>query len=317
MARKLFAAALTLCVAGGVYLSAGPAHASNMGFKLERKFEVVRSNPAVPSTNFLNIYLLSYPAFNGLGDVANDGTTGGTKGCVGDTGGPAAGDGRINAFDSLCDSWTSRNINGAMVVSRFDRDACSFILMSGNKTALAGLQFAGTPFPLEADAGLYITVSSPATPAPTNQAVIVGSHDPSYTGRAIREPSLGPAGRDCAPRQDLINLPYHSMYQKPSEILCGLEGTAWTYTAPNKPSACNAGIFNDTTKKTISVGTFDNIADGSTTTGDNSFAFRAINFNGLTGLTFAGPDYDLTPGDSYIVSISLGHGQTTFLSPHF
>lgn len=321
MSRKLTAAALALSVAGGVYMSAEPAHASNMGFKLERSFAVVRENPADPATKFLNIYMASFSLFNGLGDIGDDGVPTGTKGCIGDPTGPATGDGVINSMDALCDLWTDRTINGAMVFSRFDRDVCQFVGTSGSKSALS-LAYGSVFFDLERDAGHYITVSSNAAVAPANRAVMVGSHDPSYTGRAIREPALGGAARDCAPRLDFINLPYHSMYQKGREVLCGLQGVAWTYTNPptnTKPSACNQGIFNDAAgfKKAISLLTFDNVNDDSTTTPDNQFSFASISFSTLAGYNFGGVDYDLTPGDAYLVSISSGHGTTNFLSPHF
>lgn len=332
MSRKLTAAALALTVAGGVYMSAKPAQASNMGFKLERSFAVVREVPTDPNTKFLNIYMASFSLFNGLGDVGNDAQdnvtgapqAGVAKGCIGDppgANGPVVADGAINSMDALCDLWTSRTINGAMVFSRYDRDICQFVGTSGSKSALS-LSYGNTFFALERDAGHYITVSSNNPAAPDNRAVMVGSHDPSYTGRAIREPALGPAGRDCNPRLDMINLPYHSMYQKGREVLCGLQGVDWTYTNPptnTKPSACNRGIFNDTAgfRKAISLLTFDNVNDDSTITPDNQFSFASVSFSTLGGYTFGGVDYDLTPGDSYIVSISVGHGSTTFLSPHF
>jgi hypothetical protein len=294
-----------------------------MGFKLERSFSVVREVPSDPNTKFLNIYLTAFPLFNGLGDVGNDGIPTGTKGCVGDPT-TITPDGDINSMDILCDLWTDRTINGAFVVQRYDRDICQFSLTSGLKTNIS-LSYGNTFFQLERDAGYYITVSSPAVVAPVNRAVQVGSHDPSYTGRAIREPALGSAGRDCAPRTDIINLPYHSMYQKGREILCGLQGVDWTYTDPptnRKPSTCNRGIFNDTVgfRKAISVLTFDNVNDDSTVTPDNQFSFASVSFSALPApgvYNFGGVDFDLTPGDAYIVSISLGHGQTTFLSPHF
>lgn len=322
MSRKLTAAALALSVAGGVYLSAEPAHASNMGFKLERSFSVVRENPADPNTKFLNIYMLSFSLFNGLGDIGADGVPAGeVKGCVGDPNSPVA-DGFINSMDALCDTWTDRGINGAMILSRFDRDSCTFVGTSGNRTTIGGIQYGNVFFDLERDAGLYITVSSNNAVAPQNRAVTVGSHDPSYTGRAIREPALGSRGVDCSPRLDFINLPYHSMYQKAREILCGLAGVDWTYSDPptnRKPTSCNRGIFNDNTgfQRTIGVLTFDNVNDDSTQTPDNAFSFASISYSGLGGYNFGGADYDLTPGDAYMVSIQAGHGQTTFLSPHF
>src|SRR2546426_9138008 len=112
MLRKLTVAALALAVAGGVYLAGAPAHASNMGFKLERNFRVERD----PATNraFTNIYFLSFPLFNGLDpDLANTaaiGTGGVTQPCVGDTGGPAAGDGILNADDAICDFFAARRV---------------------------------------------------------------------------------------------------------------------------------------------------------------------------------------------------------------
>lgn len=312
MSRKLTAAALALSVVGGVYLSAGQAHASNMGFKLERNFGVIRQVDADPATPFLNIYLLSFPVFNGLGDVASDGGTGHPtpKGCVGDTGGPGTGDGVINSMDALCDLWTDRATRGAFVFSRFDRDTCSYIGTSGNRTAIS-ITFGGTVFDLERDAGFIITVSSPVAAAPGNRAVVVGSHDPSYTGRQIRSPASA-----CAPANDFINLPYHSMYQKASEVLCGLEGVDWTRVSANVPSQCQRGIFDDAvSKRPISVLTFDNVKDSNGT--DNQYVGRSIAFNALTGYRFSGTDFDLTPGDAYIVSITPGHQPTTFLSPHF
>ena len=61
MSRKLNAAALALTLAGGVYLSAESAHASNMGFKLERSFAVVREVPSDPTSKFQNIYMVASP----------------------------------------------------------------------------------------------------------------------------------------------------------------------------------------------------------------------------------------------------------------
>lgn len=300
MSRKLSAAAFALLVAGGVYLTPGTAQASNMGFKLERDFRVV---PA-----FQNIYLLSFSLFNGLGDVGATTVPSGNH-CVGDPGSAAAPDGVVDSFDALCDLWTDRTINGSFAFNRFDRDTCQFQTTFGSKGPF-GVTFGGVAFNLERDAGMWITVSSTAPTLPTNRAVVVGSHDPSYTGRTIRVPSP-----DCTPRNDLMNLPYHTMYQRANEILCGLEGVDWVDADSNgNPDTCTRGIFDGT--HAISVGTFDNIADSSVTTVDNQFSFRIVTIV-FGRLSFSGPNFDLTPGDAYIASISPTHVPTTFLSPHF
>jgi hypothetical protein len=316
MSRKLTAATLALTVAGGVYLTAGSAQASNMGFKLERSFAVVRANPTVPTTSFLNIYLVAFPLFNGLGDVAETaiGGTGPTGNkCIGDAGSIAAPDGIINVDDAICDLFTDRGTNGnSFAFQTFDPDTCRFIARGASRNPLTGLTFSGlTAFTLDDDAGFWITVNGTVVPPPANRAVIVGSHDPSYTGRVIRQPVP-----DCTPRLNLIAPPYHTMYEFANEILCGLEGVDWVDTTPadGNPDTCTAGIFDGT--RNIQVGTFDNIADSSGT--DNQFKFRGVSFSVLLGrLAFTGPNYDLVPGDGYIVSISPSHVTTTFLSPHF
>jgi hypothetical protein len=310
MSRKLTAATLALTVAGGVYLSAGTASASNMGFKLERSFPVVREDPAVPATAFLNLYLNSFSLFNGLGDVGNTAAPGNK--CVGDAGSSAVPDGIIDSTDGLCDFWTDRGINGGFAFSRFNRDTCRFESQTASRTGL-GITWGGTPFALERDAGIWITVSSSATPAPQNRAVEVGSHDPSFPGRQIRQPVP-----DCGPRLDVVAVPYHMMYRTAQELLCGLEGVDWVDTTPadGNPDTCTAGIYDGT--HAIAVGTFDNVNDDSTLTLDNQFAFRSVTFVPLTGRnSFSGPNYLLTPGDAYIVSISAAHRTTTLLPPHF
>jgi len=316
MSRKLTAATLALTVAGGVYMTAGSAQASNMGFKLERSFAVVRENPSDPRTTFLNIYQLSYPLFNGLGDVADASFAGIASKCVGDPSGPTTGDGVINSFDAICDSFTDRLLNNgnSFNFSRFNRDTCLFEASFAAK-GFTGVSFGGAPFVLERDAGFWITVQSTFVPAPQNRAVIVGSHDPSYTGRQIRVPAS-----NCLPRLDLISLPYHSMYKKADEINCGLEGLDWVDTTPadGNPDTCTMGIFDGV--HLMAVQTFDNINDDSTTTLDNTMNTRTVTFSAFPPpgrLLFAGVNFDLTPGDGYQLSISPGHITTTFISPHF
>src|SRR6185369_11069347 len=70
MTKRMWSAALALSLAGGVYLAASAARASNMGFKLERDFDFKRTS-AAGSLPLQNIYYVSIPFFNGLGDVAD------------------------------------------------------------------------------------------------------------------------------------------------------------------------------------------------------------------------------------------------------
>lgn len=303
MSRRLNAAGFAVAVAGGVYVAAGSAQAGNLGFKLERSFAVVREDPSSPATSFQNLYLLSFPLLNGLPDV-------GTSSAPGDK--CAAGpDGIVDSTDAICDLFTDRTTLGnSFAISRFNRDACLF---ESHRSTLGfiGPAWGGLPFPLERDAGLWITVNGTSVPPAQNRAVIVGSHDPSYTGRQIRQPMP-----DCIPRLDIINLPYHTMYQKADEILCGLEGVDWVdANSDGNPDTCTRGISDGV--RAGAVGTFDNVNDDSTLTGDNAFAFRIVTypFSGLP--RFAGPNFNLIPGEAYIVSISPNHVTTTFLPPHF
>jgi hypothetical protein len=165
-------------------------------------------------------------------------------------------------------------------------------------------------YPLERDAGLMIIVGATVVPPPQHRGVIVGSHDPSYTGRQIRQPVP-----DCSPRLDIIAPPYHTMYTRANEILCGLEGLDWVDTTPadGNPDTCTAAIFDGTHQ--ISVGTFDNVNDDAGV-GDNSIRFRVVSFS-LGQVRFQGPNFDLAPGEAYLLSISPGQITRTFITPHF
>jgi len=322
MSRKLIAAALALTISGGVYLVASPVQASNMGFKLERELKVVRENDNDNRTNWGNTYIVAFPKFNGLGDVANSSPTSPANKCVGDTGGPAAGDGIIELTDAVCDLWTSRNIRGSFAIYQFQRDTCIFKARTAAFDPFAGVTFGGDSDvtmtgPNERDTSYQVTVASNVTapPLPQNRAVIVGSHDPSFTGRQIRQPVP-----DCNPRVDFIAPDYHTMYTKAAEILCGLEGIDWVDTTPADgfPDTCTEGIFDGT--RAIQVLTFDNVNDDSLLTLDNSWTFMSavfVSFPPPGRITFGGSNFDLVPGDGYKVGISPNHVTTTFNSPHF
>lgn len=313
MSRKIISAALALTVAGGVYLAAPSVEASNMGFKLERSFDLLREPGGTP---FLNYYLLSPPLFNGLGDVANDQPGSPANKCVGDVDGPPAPDGIVNAADLICDAWTSRL--GSFQVQRFDRDACSVSVRTATRGGF-GISFSGGfTQPLEPGIGYAIQISVPAgSPVtPLNRAVIVGSHDPSYPGRQIIP---GPACMGAAVRRDLVALPYHTMYRTANEMLCGLEGVDWVDVDafPGEPDDCpngtlpeNLGIPYDN-RTALQVQTYDNeVARG--------YQVRTMVFQNLGMRDDAsGTNFQLKPGDAYFFVVQPVHLPTTFLSPHF
>lgn len=333
MSRNVRAAAAALALAGGVYLAGSiPAEASNMGFKLERSFNLVRRT--ADSKPLQNVYWVSAPLFNGLGDVANnDAAWTGTNKCVGDATGPTAGDGRIDSDDFICDFWTARSnpaTAGTFTFSYINRETCTPVARIAT-VQLGAIRFTGTTFPAVADIGyqVLVTVPSAATFSPVNNAVIVGSHDPSFAGRQIvASPDCPTGAPNCcgasATRTDLINLPYHTMFQTSDEILCGLEGVDWTDgNADGRPDTCwndantngrwdtgelTTGVFDGRVAMTVSY--FDN------TEAVNAPVSRTATIQ-LGSLRFTGTKYNLVPGDAYLLTLSKTHSPTTWLSPHY
>lgn len=335
MTRRTRIAALALSLAGGVYLAAQPAQASNMGFKLERDYDF-KTSAAAGNPPLRNIYWMCFPLFNGLGDVADAVALNGagvpyTNVCVGDPTGPPgpAGDGNIDAFDLLCDSWTGRNdpSGGAMTVSYYNAATCSIGSIAATRlfnnphvgaSRLTNFPPAGTD--LWTDIGYQINVGQPvlANGLPRNRSVIVGSHDPSFGGHTIHfSTTCGTA----AARADLVAIPYHSMYKKSHEILCGLEGVAWVDTTPADgiPDTCNGGIFDDQAGPThsIIVSTFSN-TDPAIPGGVSGIISQAARRNAITGFSLAPPTpFNLVPGEAYLVNIGSAHIDTILRSPHF
>jgi hypothetical protein len=323
MTRRTWSAVLALSLAGGVYLTAMPAQASNMGFKLERDFNFKRTS-AAGGAPLQNIYYVSIPYFNGLGDVA-DSTVPNASKCIGDPNGPPgpAGDGHINSDDVICDWWTARAnppTAGAFQLLSIDSANCGFFSRTG-AIQFGAPAFAGTAFPpagtdLWTNRGYQVNLTTGATGDPQNRAIIVGSHDPSFTGQVIHfSTTCGTA----APRADLLNVPYHTMYQKTVELLCGLRGVDWDDADNNwrpddpSPAGCAGGIFDGARPITV-LGAFN---DDPALGGFSQFRGQtaAIQFGNVV-LNPADP-FDLIPGEAYRVSISAGHVDTTFLSPHF
>jgi hypothetical protein len=316
MLRKMTVAALALSVAGGVYLAAAPAQASNMGFKLERNLRAERDD--VSARAFQNLYYVSFPLFNGLDpDLANSADASQNK-CVGDPGlppGPLTGDGILNADDALCDLWTSRL--GLMTFSRWVNNECRSDSRSANINFANQVQFSGLfTIPLEREVGYEVVVGSRPGVTLDNRTVIVGSHDPSYPGQTLHV--------NCRPQKYYLNLPYHTMYRTVDEMMCGLEITDWQPDpGDGHPLTCPRGVY-DTTAITapykIDILTFDNVEDFDGPAGrntDNTFINRSLTINFAGQRVFTGDDFRLIPGDAYIVGLPQTHADTTWLSPHF
>lgn len=327
MTRKIWSAALALSLAGGVYM-AGTANASNMGFKLERDFDFERN--ASNQRPLLNVYYVSLPNFNGLGDVANSTGPAQSNYCVGDAGGPAAGDGEINSHDAVCDWWTARpvrNTAGSFQIISIDSPNCTTFLVTG-RWGVGGPTILGTPFPptgtdLWTDRGYQVNIAPgvPGNPDPRNRAVIVGSHDPSFAGQLLHySMTCGTA----AGRADLITVPYHTMYQEPVEILCGLRGLHWQDADNNwrpddtSPAGCAGGIFDGTITAQVIAAKNDDPSLG----GVSGFVPQSARLSGFPPnqtVTISPPDppFHLIPGESYRVPLAPGQADKTFLSPHF
>lgn len=308
MSRMSRAAKAALALAGAACFTTSIAEASNMGFKLERSFNLERRGDGSPLPN---VYWVSFPLFNGLGDVSNYNAGTNTTCCVGDTGCPA-GDGVITAGDFICDAWTARRNpgqEGFFQVSTMNRTTCTLQGFTG--AILGGVRFTGTNFPLDSEVGYQVNIgSSSRTITPQNPAVIVGSHDPGWTGRVI-QPSLS-----CAPtatQAEFLNLPYHTMYREANEILCGLKGTDWDPVgAAGDPNRCidpvngPTGLFDGA--HALQVQYFDN-AQGRP-------VGRTVALLG-PNLFFSGTNFDLVPGESYKAIMTRLHLPTTWITAHF
>lgn len=301
MSRKLTAAGVALALAGGVYLGSGTAKASNMGFKLERDFAF--------QDGFRNIYYVSYPLFNGLGDVA--GATGGGNKCTNTP------DGVIDTFDAICDialADLTTCTRCTFTMNRLNTTTCLYEPVTASKGAL-GINFLGTPWVMtqdpNRDIGYLVTLSNQGgAPNPVNRAVIVGSHDPSWTGHAVSAAS-------CL--RDIIGVPYHVMYQHAAEILCGLETTDWQDADSNGcPDTCPNGIYDGTSGARVAILTFDNVPGNNEfpTNTDNQFISFAIQPFG-TSLTCLGKNFSLAPGEGYLLNLLSNYNSKTFLPPHF
>jgi hypothetical protein len=286
---------------GGVYFVSAPsADASNMGFKLERAFEV--------HDGLRNFYFVSFPLFNGLSDTADSGNS--SDPC----GGPPDGD--INADDAICDLWTDRDSSmggSGFTIQKFDTSTCLYVARTGVKVSPTNFFFTGG-FTAPIDSGVNREIGylcnvarGPADPPIENRAVIVGSHDPSFAGHPVDT-----AG-GCL--QDIINVPYHTMYRQANEILCGLETVDWVDDdGDGAPDTCPNGIYdiNSGPGQGATAQTFDN--DPASPTANLYVARTVVNLG--TSLRFLGSNFDLRPGEGYPINMAAGTS-SVFLSPHF
>jgi hypothetical protein len=300
---------------GGVYFVSAPAEASNMGFKLERSFTV--------QPNLRNFYFVSFPLFNGLSDIASDDVAFGEDPCVG-----TPGDGEINATDAICDLWTSRDgagVGAGFTISKLNTSTCLYDSRTGTKTGANSWFYVGAftdPIGegINREVGYFINVGkAPGDPDLENRAVIVGSHDPSFLGHNVSS-----AGGCSA---DIISLSYHTMYRTVDEIICGLEGVDWIPNPgpendnPTNPDGsgdawCPNGIFDPLggAGKGITVSTFDNDPGSA---GANLYVPRTALNTGPGQIGFFGTNYNLQPGEAYLVAIADDVADRVFNSPHF
>lgn len=347
MTRRLLTAALALSVAGGVYMAGAPAQASNMGFKLEREFDFRVNAQGRPLTN---IYMVSLPYFNGMGDVANTGFAGPNK-CVGDGGaqpGPTSGDGWINVDDAICDWWQARNAvlpptpetAGSISVSYYNRTDCLPV------SRLVSVRFNIPTFPatglfppddgdgdpsnntdLWTDRGYQVNLAAPTGFTPRNRVIIVGSHDPAFPGQPIAASALCGAR---AAQIDLLAVPYHTMHRTAIELQCGLEFTNWTDDglseagvpvpgtdgdgAPDHLDECDTSIFDGA--NSLAVNRWYNDPPPGVSGAVSCLVavrFGSIDFAGCRGAS----NFPLVPGEAYSVNIPRAQRPTVYLSPHF
>ncbi|MEM7245072.1 MAG: hypothetical protein AAF533_06990 [Acidobacteriota bacterium] len=302
--KKLNAAALAIALVGGVYLTSGEAHASNMGFKLNYEIPVLDG----ALTGSQNFAYLAYPYFNGMGDVGTEtpiAPGGDDVPCASMTG-TFTPDGVITLADAICDTWTLLpTLTGSELASvqYIDVSDCSFVALALNVSPFFGASFGGaTGVELTTirDIGVLfqLTQSAPGM----NTPVIVGSHDPSYTGYVFQDPAV------CA--QTILSPVYHGIAQTTTEIFCGIEGTDWVdMDLDGVPDTCDGGIWDGATF--FSIQTYSNDAGGFI-----GFQAATIREFFMTILLPSDP-LPLQPGSGYLLSLEPGSMPNDWVQAHF
>jgi hypothetical protein len=248
--------------------------------------------------------------------------------CVGDPGGPAAGDGRITATDLICAWWTARAnpvTAGTLSLYTIKSSECSLYGRSGT-VQLGAIRFTGPDFPIDPSIGLdvFVTVPGTASYSPHNHAVIDGMGDPTFSKRLTWSPTCtGGQTTNCcganAPRTDFLSTPYDTVYRTSDEILCGLEGVDWQdVNGDGMPDAC----FDDANGN-------GRIDRGEAPTGiwDGAHAMTVYRFinepvpNGMVARTVTlalgrsrvtGVRFDLVPGDAYLYKMGPNYLPVTW-----
>ena len=277
---------------------------SGAAFRQELHLDVRALPSGVPTANE---YFVSVPLIQSFEDLANSSATESNK-CVGDPGGPSAPDGLINADDVICAWWTSRpSGQGSFLIARRDEPTAAYLDRSGWwDAATSSIVFAGpwtAPLGSE-DEGWVVFVDGAV--GTQNRFVVTGGHDSTTTGRVIS------AATDT---QFLVNEPYHAMYQRASEILCGLEGVdSIDVDGDGWVDYCHRGIFDES--HDVTLVTYDNDIDGSP--GDGTYVSLTVSMSPLTRrIVFSGTNFELKPGRACLAFITPSQLPRTFLAPHF
>lgn len=269
-------------------------HAGNMAFKLDVELPCDSSGP----------YVVSLPLLEGVQDGADSGAA--LDPCDG-----LAGDGVVDTLDLACQLFSDRGQATAagtgMTVQVFDPMSCSWagVTLFWNGSAV---QFIGSPVPVApiAGAGGAFVVTSACALGETgdivNPAALVGAHDVTFLGRP-----LGVSATGCV--EDWVSVPYHTQYQRASEILCGLEGVDWVDAdGDGLPDTCPGGVFDAGSGTAITVQTHDKSSG-------NWIGWTAFGVGGA--LSFIGTDFRLRQGEGYRVNWASSHPGSVFLSPHY
>lgn len=284
-------------------LLAPSAHAGNLGFKLELEVPVLDG----ALTGSQNFFYLSYPLWNGLPDVADEGHAPFRSPCASlavDGAFEFTPDGVITLADVLCDTWTLiPTLTGSELASvqYIEPSDCSWVATILSIAPAWGVVLGGAMgVELETirDSGLLlqITQSRPGV----NRPVLVGSHDPSYAGYEFADPATCP--------RTILSPHYHSLYQSSTEIFCGLEGVDWLdRDADGNPDTCDGGIWDGSTL--FSLQHYRNEP------GD--IGFRATVINAFGPSVFVVNPIALRPGHGYLLQVEPTSAPRTFIQPHF
>ena len=107
-------------------------------------------------------------------------------------------------------------------------------------------------------------------------------------------------------------MPPHVRYGKATELLCGEEGVDWQPDVDGNPDRCDAGLFDPSNGAAVTVTTFNNEP---ATPNENLFLARSVFATPGGELRFLGPDYDVKPGEAYLMAMAPGYEDRVFLPP--